>query len=124
MLPGASGLRWIPRKMAGIAMMTIAPSMLAIVMLSVVLDRAIHLYFSPCSPAASSCGSRRDITPTLNQPTAKRLLAGNYLLAAPWAERRFLADSGSDLLVRSVINAVTRAMVTTAPMPPARPRDP
>ena len=43
MLPGASGLRWMPRKMAGIAMITIDPSIVAIIMLSVVLDRATHL---------------------------------------------------------------------------------
>ncbi len=42
MLPGASGLRWMPRKMAGIAMMTIEPSIVAISMLRVVFDRAIH----------------------------------------------------------------------------------
>ena len=82
MLPGASGFRWMPRKMAGIAMITIEPSIVAIVMLSVVLDSATHLYFTPCWPAACSCGSRRDITPTFDQPTAKRLLAGNYLTAA------------------------------------------
>ncbi len=34
----------MPRKMAGIAMITIDASMVAIVMLSVVLDSAIHLY--------------------------------------------------------------------------------
>ncbi len=43
MLAGSSGFRWMPRKMAGIATITIDPSMVAIVMLSVVLDRAIHL---------------------------------------------------------------------------------
>ena len=44
MLPGSSGFRPMPRKMAGIAMITIEASIVAIVMLSVVLDRAIHLY--------------------------------------------------------------------------------
>jgi hypothetical protein len=43
MVPGASGLRWMPRKMAGIAMITIEASIVAIVMLSVVLDSATHL---------------------------------------------------------------------------------
>ena len=50
MLPGASGFRPMPRKMAGIAMITIEASMVAIVMLSVVLDRAIHLYRSGRPP--------------------------------------------------------------------------
>jgi hypothetical protein len=66
--------------MAGMAMITMEPSMVAIVMLRVVLDRAIHLYLSGCPSAAGSCiGSRRDITPTDHKPTAKRLLVGNYL---------------------------------------------
>ena len=43
MLPGVSGFRWMPRKMAGIAMITIEPSIVAIVMLSVVLESATHL---------------------------------------------------------------------------------
>ncbi len=51
MLPGASGLRWMPRKMAGIAMITIDASMVAIVTLSVVLDSATHLYRPPADPA-------------------------------------------------------------------------
>jgi hypothetical protein len=56
------------------------PSMVAIVMLSVVLDSAIHRYLSGCPPVAGTCvGSRRDITPTLHQPTPRRLLVGNYL---------------------------------------------
>ena len=36
----------MPRKMAGIAIITIDASMVAIVMLSVVLDKAIHRYLS------------------------------------------------------------------------------
>jgi len=36
-------LRWMPRKMAGIAMITIEASIVAIVMLSVVLESATHL---------------------------------------------------------------------------------
>ena len=43
MLPGASGFRWMPRKMAGIAMITIDASIVAIDMLSVVLESATHL---------------------------------------------------------------------------------
>ena len=38
--------------MAGIAMITIDASMVAIVMLSVVLDSAIHLYRPPSAPSA------------------------------------------------------------------------
>ena len=47
MLPGAVGSRWMPRKMAGIAMITIEASIVAIVMLRVVLESATHLYRSP-----------------------------------------------------------------------------
>ena len=47
MLPGASGFRWMPRKMAGMAMMTIEASTVAIVIDSVVLDSATHLYRPP-----------------------------------------------------------------------------
>jgi hypothetical protein len=61
-------------------MITMEPSMVAIVMLSVVLDKAIHRYLSGCPSTAGTCvGSRRDITPTLDQPTPRRLLVGNYL---------------------------------------------
>src|ERR1700739_2550734 len=83
MLPGASGLRWIPRKIAGIAMMTMEPSIGAIVMLSVVFERAIHLYLSGCPSDVCSSGSgcRLEITPTLIQPTSGRLLDHNYLPA-------------------------------------------
>jgi hypothetical protein len=49
MLPGAVGFRWMPRKIAGIEMITIEESIVAIVMLSVVFDSAIHLYLSPAS---------------------------------------------------------------------------
>ena len=43
MLPVASGSIPMPRKMAGIAMMTIDPSSIAIRLPSVVLDSATHL---------------------------------------------------------------------------------
>ena len=43
MLPGASGSRWMPRKIAGSAMMTIEPSSAAMNMAAVVLDSATHL---------------------------------------------------------------------------------
>ncbi len=38
MLPGAVGSRWMPRKMAGMAMITIEPSIVAMSMLRVVLE--------------------------------------------------------------------------------------
>src|SRR5215469_271964 len=77
MLPGASGLRWMPRKIAGIAMITIDPSIVAISIVSVVFDSATHLYRSDTWPARS--GS--DITPTGTEFTGRRLLASNYLPA-------------------------------------------
>jgi len=46
MLPGASGLRPMPRKMAGMAMITIELSKIAMNMPSEVLESAIHLYRS------------------------------------------------------------------------------
>ena len=81
MLPGASGFRWMPRKMAGIAMITIDASMVAIVMLSVVLDRAIHLYRPGCAPLAVTepftC-PESTLCRTLTQSTPGHLLDGNY----------------------------------------------
>ncbi len=44
--------------MAGIAMITIDASMVAIVMLSVVLDSAIHLYRPPSAPSAAGGRAR------------------------------------------------------------------
>src|SRR5580700_11279782 len=89
MLPGASGLRWMPRKIAGIEMITIEPSIVAIVTLSVVLDRAIHLYRSGrcCAARVSAAVACRSlIAPTLIELTAKRLLYRNYLLATGEAD--------------------------------------
>src|SRR5438067_8192712 len=81
MLPGSSGFRWMPRKMAGIAMITMEASIVAIVMLSVVLDRAIHLY-RPGRPRAAvepfTC-PKSTLRRTLTQSTANHLLNGNYL---------------------------------------------
>jgi len=80
----------MPRKMAGIAMITIEASMVAIVMLSVVLDRAIHLYLlargdDPPEPPALG-GTHPPEPPlestlcrTLTQSTANHLLDGNYV---------------------------------------------
>jgi hypothetical protein len=57
--------------------------MVAIVMLSVVLDRAIHLYLSDCPSDVPSSGCRLEIKPTLVQLTARSLLDHNYLPAEP-----------------------------------------
>ena len=77
--------------MAGIAMITMDASMVAIVMLSVVLDSAIHLYRPPSAPSAASrpcpfnLGSApaaplRSASPdTLIDVTAQQLLDRNYL---------------------------------------------
>ena len=43
MLPGASGSRWMPRKIAGSAMMTIEPSSVDMKTAAVVFDSATHL---------------------------------------------------------------------------------
>ena len=43
MLPGANGSRWMPRKMAGIEMITIDASTVAMNIPRLVLDRATHL---------------------------------------------------------------------------------
>src|ERR1700744_1426919 len=96
MLPGASGLRWIPRKIAGIAMMTMEPSIVAIVMLRVVFERAIHLYLSGCPSDVCSSGSgcRLEITPTLIEPTSERLLDHNSLPARPAGQGRQKASHG------------------------------
>ena len=43
MLPGDSGSRWMPRKIAGSAMITIEPSSAAMNMAAVVFASATHL---------------------------------------------------------------------------------
>src|SRR5208282_6743033 len=85
MLPGVSGFRPIPRKMAGIARITIEASIVAIVMLSVVLDSAIHRYrsgrppFGRDPPDAPFTCPESTLCRTLTQSTAEHLLNGNYL---------------------------------------------
>src|SRR5579871_906989 len=77
----------MPRKIAGIEMITIDASIVAIVTLSVVLDSAIHLY-PPGRPAAPLArfppGPLRwvaaALSRTLPQSTGNQLLDGNYLL--------------------------------------------
>ena len=87
----------MPRKMAGIAMITIEASIVAIVMLSVVLDSATHRYRSARLPSPSRppglsplprpscpfppCPARccTVLHRTIINPTANKLLARNYL---------------------------------------------
>src|SRR5215469_10814497 len=77
MLPGLVGSKWIPRKIAGIAMITIDVSIVAIIMLRVVLDRAIHLYLPPAP---------------LSPPLTARTLARLKIRAAT-AQHPFLGHS-------------------------------
>src|SRR6202035_1655923 len=85
MLPGSSGFRPMPRKMAGIAMITIEASTVAIVMLSVVWDSAIHLYrggappFGRAPPVEPCRCPESTLCRTLTQSSAEHLLNGNYL---------------------------------------------
>src|SRR5580765_1008408 len=92
MLPGASGFRPMPRKMAGIAMITIEASIVAIVMLSVVLDRAIHLY-RPGRPKAAvepfTC-PKSTLRRTLTQSSPRHLLNGNYPSEGTWSGHRLV----------------------------------
>jgi hypothetical protein len=67
--------------MAGIAMITIEASIVAIVMLSVVFERAIHLYLSGRPTLAMVepfiC-PESTIRRTLTQSSPRHLLNGNY----------------------------------------------
>src|SRR5579859_2680815 len=75
----------MPRKMAGIAMITIEASIVAIVMLRVVLDSATHRYRSgfPSPPGVPFADSFRcpdsTLRRTLTQSTPNHLLNGNYI---------------------------------------------
>ena len=86
----------MPRKMAGIAMITIEASIVAIVMLSVVFESAIHLYrpsvpsfpvpFLPGAPPgpfttgwAPGAPLRSAFLDTLIHATSHQLLDRNYL---------------------------------------------
>src|ERR1700691_4228049 len=80
----------MPRKIAGMDTITIDPSIVAIVMLSVVLERATHRYLSgrpPSWPGGAPLGvpdapftSPESTTfRTLPQHTPNHLLDGNYL---------------------------------------------
>ena len=85
-LPGVSGFRWMPRKMAGMATITIDASIVAIVMLSVVLDRATHRYLSGRASAPGDPLGVPDVpfiwpestlSRTLIECTPNHLLSGN-----------------------------------------------
>src|SRR5215469_17141423 len=117
MLPGPSGFRWIPRKMAGIAIMTIDPSIVAIVMLSVVLDSAIHLYLSDCPADSRSSGCRLEVRPTLIETTAKSLLDHNYLVPPDGRADISAAAGRHSRPARAGLTAVTRTMVNTQGIP-------
>src|SRR6266702_5259189 len=80
MLPGSVGSRWMPRKIAGIAMITIDVSIVAIIMLSVVLESATHLYLplpaSACPDAdggAAGAGDAAATGPRSDLATARTL---------------------------------------------------
>src|SRR5215467_6252479 len=66
MLPGDVGSRWMPRKMAGMAMITIEVSIVAMVTLSVVFDSAIHLYLSLVSCTRQNLSTAKDIASEAN----------------------------------------------------------
>ena len=63
--------------MAGIAMITIEASIVAIVMLSVVLDSATHLYRPPGAGLAVCTGPSARSSCTLTEPTPIYLLDRN-----------------------------------------------
>ena len=62
----------MPRKMAGIATITIDASIVAIVMLSVVLDSAIHRYRSGRPPSWPESSRRMPRSHVLSQRFAAR----------------------------------------------------
>src|SRR6266487_2240465 len=79
MLPGSVGSRWMPRKMAGIAMITIDVSIVAIIMLSVVFERATHLYLPPSASGSAA--------PTARTLARLRILPGSAAAGAAQAGR-------------------------------------
>ena len=76
MLPGAAGSRWMPRKIAGIEMITIEASIVAMNMPSVVLDSATHLY-RPGAPSPARLQFPGVLPAPLSPPFS--LLTANYL---------------------------------------------
>src|SRR4029077_6298761 len=106
MLPGASGFRPMPRKMAGIAMITMEASIVAIVMLSVVLDRAIHLYRPgrpPLTVAEPFTCPESTLCRTLTQASPRHLLNGNYSSGQLSDHRLVLAGAVAGGVDRSVL---------------------
>ncbi|HTP16240.1 MAG TPA: hypothetical protein VMK13_10435 [Streptosporangiaceae bacterium] len=86
-------------------MITIDASIVAIVMLSVVFDSAIHLYRPPL-PAPAGCGPARSAGAAPSRPPLAAAVPAAAVLAAV------------------VLAAVVRAAVVLAPAPPARARPP
>ena len=82
MLPGCERVQAGCRgRWSGIAMITIEASIVAIVMPSVVLDRAIHLYRSgrpPVAVAEPFTCPESTLCRTLTQSSLRHLLDGNY----------------------------------------------
>ena len=73
MLPGASGSRWMPRKMAGSAMRTMDPSRGAMNMAAVVLASATYLYRSSFfAVALADRSSGRGVDTPVFGPGSKR----------------------------------------------------
>jgi len=68
MLPGDRGFRPIPRKMAGIEMITIELSRTAMKTPSDVLDNAIHLYRSSAEVATATGSACFVVSDKLAQP--------------------------------------------------------
>src|ERR1039458_3428175 len=93
MLPAASGSRWMPRKMAGSAMMTMEPSSVAMNIAAVVLVRATHRYRSPGSRALPRAISR----PVIGSSSAASWPSSSDALRQPleqWRGRPQLGELG------------------------------
>src|SRR5256885_11073256 len=123
MLPGSSGFRWMPRKMAGIAMITIEASIVAIVMLRVVLDSATHRYrpdfpsavftAAPPPPDVPFRCPEATLRRTLTQSTAKHLLVGNYISGPVSGDRLLLVPRSEEHTseLQSPCNLVCRLLL-------------
>jgi hypothetical protein len=70
----------MPRKIAGMAMMTIDASIVAMTMERVVLDRATHLYALPrlVAPGSGVCPARSLALVATTPKHSDYLLVGNY----------------------------------------------
>src|SRR5579875_1682988 len=124
----------MPRKMAGIEMITIDASIVAIVMLSVVLDSAIHLYLPGRPAAPPACVAPDPFTwpapapsRTLSQCTRNQLLDGNYLPGLTSCSAPSPDAAGAPGARSKMSYTATSAMITNAAIGPngaARPRAP